>query len=91
MTRLTQTHANTLAELGITIGEDNKLKLDEDIAKDAPKSAYKALFSGTGSFGDILDARASEIVNKANYENNKLSSYTVKGTYQNNDSVGNIY
>lgn len=91
MTKLTQAHQNTLSKLGITIGEDNKLKLDEEEAKKAEKTDFDSLFKGTGSYGDLISSRASEIINKVNYENNKLSNYTQSGTYAQSGNVGNIY
>ena len=91
MTKITIAHQNSLSDLGITIGEDNKLKLDEETAKKADKSAYDSLFNGIGSYADLISSRASEVVNKANYENNKLSNYTQGGTYSTADSIGKIY
>lgn len=91
MTKLTQANENTLSKLGITIGEDNKLILDEEQAKKADKSAFTSLFSGVSSYGDMISSRASEIVNKVNYENNKLSNYDQSGSYAGTGSVGNIY
>lgn len=91
MTKNAQAHENTLAKLGITIGEDNKLTLDEETAKKADSSTYSSLFKGTGSFGDIVATRASEIVNKINSENNKLANYNQSGAYSSADSLGKIY
>lgn len=91
MTKNALAHENTLAKLGITIGEDNKLTLDEETAKKADSSTYSSLFKGTGSFGDIVATRASEIVNKINSENNKLANYDQSGAYASADSLGKIY
>lgn len=91
MTRNTLTHQNTLAKLGITIGEDNKLKLDEEAAKKADSSTFTSLFKGTGSYGDLISTRAGEIVNKINSENNKLATYNQSGAYASADSLGKIY
>ena len=46
MTQMVSKHQSTLADLGITVGEDNKLSLDEETAKKAGSSTYKALFGG---------------------------------------------
>lgn len=91
MTQMMSKHQNTLSDLGITIGEDNKLTLDEEAAKKAESSTYKALFSGVGSLGDMLASKTSGIINNINAENNKLSNYTPGGTYNSAGSVGNIY
>ncbi|MBO4901580.1 MAG: hypothetical protein J5518_02145 [Lachnospiraceae bacterium] len=91
MTQMVEKHSNSLADLGITIGEDNKLSLNESIAEKADKSVYKALFDGVGSLGDMIAGKASGIVNSVNAENNKLSNYTQGGTFANAGAVGNIY
>lgn len=91
MTQMVDKHRNTLADLGITIGEDNKLSLDEEAAKKAQSSTYKSLFGGVGSLGDLIASKASGIINSINAENNKLKNYTPAGTYAGTGDVGNIY
>ncbi len=91
MTQMVSKHSTLLGDLGITIGEDNKLTLDEETAGKADKSVWKSLFSGVGSLGDMIGAKASGIVNAVNTENNKLSNYTQSGTFAGTGSVGNIY
>lgn len=91
MTRNTKAHENTLAKLGITIGEDNKLKLDEEAAGKADGSVFSSMFKGTGSYGDLIASRAGEIVNKINSDNNKLANYNQSGAYASPDQLGKIY
>ena len=91
MTQMMSKHQNTLSDLGITIGEDNKLSQDEETAGKAGNSTFKALFDGVGSLGDMIATRASQIVNQINAENSQLKNYTPGGTYANSGSVGNIY
>ena len=91
MTQMVSKHSTLLGDLGITIGEDNKLTLDEETAGKADKSVWKSLFSGVGSLGDMIGAKASGIVNAVNTENNKLSNYTQSGTFAGTGSVGIIY
>ncbi|MCR5268814.1 MAG: hypothetical protein K6E16_09890 [Lachnospiraceae bacterium] len=91
MTQMVAKHKNSLSDLGITIGEDNKLSLDEDTAKEAGAYAYKTLFDGVGTLGDMIASKASGIINSVNAENNKLSNYTQSGTFSNAGVVGNIY
>ena len=69
MTQMVSKHSTLLGDLGITIGEDNKLTLDEETAGKADKSVWKSLFSGVGSLGDMIGAKASGIVNAVNTEN----------------------
>lgn len=91
ITKLTEAHKNTLSKLGVTIGEDNKLSLNEETAEKASTSDFNSLFKGTGSYGDLVAARTAEAINRANYENNKMNSYTAGGTYSAAGAVGNIY
>ena len=91
MTQMMSKHQAMLSDLGITIGEDNKLTLDEEAAGKAGANVYKSLFDGVGSLGDMLASKASGIVSSVNAENNKLSNYTAGATFANTASVGNIY
>lgn len=91
ITNLSEAHKNTLSKLGITIGEDNKLTLNKDTAEKASASDYNALFKGSGSYGDLVATRATEMVNRINTENNKMSNYTAGGSYVSAGAVGNIY
>lgn len=91
MTKITKANENLLADVGITIGEDNKLSIDESKVKNAGIGDLKSLFSGTGSYADQIDSRAAEVINNINYENNKLATYTASGTYSSTGAVGNIY
>ena len=91
MTQMTKANENLLSEVGITIGEDNKLSIDESAVKEADINSLKSLFSGSGSYAASVDARASEIVNAVNAENNKLSQYTAAGSYVSTDTIGKLY
>jgi len=91
MTTLTSKNSNLLDSVGITIGENNKLSVNEETLKKADISELKSLFSGYGSYVSSIDANASNIINAVNVENNKLSNYTSAGAYAQTGSVGNIY
>lgn len=54
-----------LNKVGITIGEDNTLSIDEDKFKEAKISDLKALFSGSGSLADRLAQKASTLYNQS--------------------------
>ncbi|MGN0437469.1 MAG: flagellar filament capping protein FliD [Lachnospiraceae bacterium] len=75
-----RTVANMLGKVGITIGEDNKLSVDEEKLKKADISDLKTLFSGQGSFADQIATKASAI---ARATQNSSGIYTRNATYAN--------
>lgn len=91
MTKATVANKNLLSDIGITIGEDNKLAINETAVKEANINDIKSLFQGGGSYGSQVEASSTEMINKINAENNKLSSYTANGTYDTSATIGSIY
>lgn len=91
MTRMSKANEDLLADVGITIGEDNKLSVDEEKVKTADINKLSSLFSGSGSYAASVEARASEIVNAVNYENNRLSQYNSSGNYASTDKGGQLF
>lgn len=77
MTSSVKANSKLLSEVGITIGKENKLELDEDKLKNANISTLKSLFTGTNSFADRL-AQKSEAISKA--VSNSAKSYTSSGS-----------
>ncbi len=74
-----------LADVGITIGEDNKLALSEDKLAEADISTLKTLFSGSNSLADKVMSKASELGRLSDAAMNTVSkstvSYTSTGDY----------
>ena len=91
MTRVSMANRNMLDKVGITIGEDNKLSISESKVKEADISDLKSLFSGYGSYADVVDSKAQQIISNVEYENNKLSTYTAQGGYNSISAIGSIY
>lgn len=77
MTSSVKANSKLLSEVGITIGKENKLELNEDKLKNANISTLKSLFTGTNSFADRL-AQKSEAISKA--VSNSAKSYTKNGS-----------
>lgn len=76
----TKNNAKMLEKVGITVGKDNTLSIDEDKFKDASISDLKSLFSGRGSYAYGIATNASVV---SNYTTTKLSDsklYTSKAT-----------
>lgn len=84
MTQMTAKNAKLLSEIGIKIGENNTLSIDEDKLKEAKLTTISSLFSGSGSYGDQIQNAARQsfkIANSQAYQNTHASSYTYKGDY----------
>ena len=65
MTNITKKSSGLLNELGISIGKDNKLTLDEDKWKSAYTSTKTALFNGRQSFAEKMIYKASQMTNSS--------------------------
>ena len=78
----TKKYASALEKIGVTIGEDNKLSIDDSKLNVASDKDVKALLSGSYSYGSkigynmasISDSTVSMIKNFADYYNNTLNS-----------------
>lgn len=73
-----------LSSVGITIGKDNKLVLDEEALDKANISDLTSLFKDSGSYGDSVNTRAKNVYKLANntaMSNTHASAYTYNGTY----------
>ncbi|MBQ8914515.1 MAG: flagellar filament capping protein FliD [Lachnospiraceae bacterium] len=77
MTSSVKANSKLLLEVGITIGKENKLELDEDKLKEANISTLKTLFTGSNSFADNLTQKSAAISKAIS---NSASSYTSSGS-----------
>lgn len=87
----TKLNSEMLANVGITFGSDNKLKLDEDVFNDADDSEIKTLFKGQNSYASGVMSRTSNIYTATVSDLNKNSGYDSTGKYKNIDTIGNLY
>lgn len=91
MTEVTnRTASGMFGKVGIKIGVDNKLTVDEDKLKSADISDLKTLFSGNGSFADQIMTKASAM---SRATENSSGIYTRNATYSselNNLVAGSI-
>ena len=81
---MVQTVANEkmLSRIGITIGEDNKLSVDEKKLKAADMTTVKSMMNGNGSFAYGVQTKASFISMYAKNDQNKASGvYGSSATY----------
>ena len=61
----TKANEKALESIGITIGSDNKLSINEDKFKEASKASVQSLFQSTGGYAYQIDAKASNLINNA--------------------------
>ena len=86
MTTNTKANAKLLDKLGITIGSDNKLSIDEDKFKKADMNSLSTLFTGASSYASHIKRSATIIGNVATADiakQNKACSYTSSGSFIN--------
>lgn len=86
MQSMTNTMSKALSKIGVTVGTDGKLSVDEDALKKANTSSVKAMFSGVASYGQQMGDKGSEIsratiMNSSMYTNNGQFNSTLASTY----------
>ena len=88
----TEANSKLLGNVGITIGTDNTLKVDEAALKKADISTLKLLFQGVNSYADKVVRKADQI-GKAALQGTGMSgsAYTNKADYENLLSSGTLY
>ena len=88
----TDINEKLLGKIGITIGSDNKLTIDEDSFKKADMSKVKSLFHGNGSYAYNVSTKSSMMTMNAERAAKKMSGfYASNAKYANNYNTGNIY
>lgn len=77
------THKNLLQSVGIKVGSDNKLTIDEEKLDTADISKLSTLFNGRNSLADKVAGKTAQLYNIANsnaYTNTRAATYTFDGT-----------
>ena len=91
MTNITKLYSKSLEKIGITIGSDNKLTVDEDTFKAADVSKIKSVFNDSPSFAASISSQASFIDSAASREASKANTYSYTGNYSKNYSMGDMF
>ena len=91
MTNATAINKKLLENIGITVGEDNKLTVSEEKFKAGSLSTAKTLFTGAGSYGYNVSLEASMINSNADYEASKANTYNTEGNFSNNFTTGDMF
>lgn len=77
-------NGSLLSDIGIKIGKDNNLSMDEETLKKANSSTLKSVLAGSGSVADKVSQRASGIVNAVS---NATGTYTRTAAHSNTVSL----
>ena len=86
MNSMTNTMSKALSKIGVTVGTDGKLSVNEDELKKANVTSIKSLFTGAVSYGSQTADRASEISRDAVMNS---SIYGINGT--SSSSMSNMF
>lgn len=86
MVTMTAANEDMLAKVGIKIGEDNRLSVDEKAFKEADMSSVKTMFNGVTSYAYNVQTKASFINMYAKEDASKMS-----GLYAQNALYNNAY
>lgn len=86
MMSMTKTMSGSLSKIGVTVGADGKLSVDEDALKKADAKDVKALFSGNHSYVSQITNNASAIGSAAVRSS---SMYSSNGTLS--SSISNMF
>ena len=91
MKNSTKANESALSDMGISIGKDGKLSIDEDTFKESNMENVKSLFNGANSYAAQTATRATSINTTAQIEQSKANTYTNSGSYSYNYTNGNLY
>lgn len=83
MTKQTGIYARSLSDVGITVGKDNTLSVNEDKLKSAGIDTLKRVFNGTNSFAAQTANRSNSISQAAARATSTASTYGRNGSYNN--------
>lgn len=81
MTNSTKAYEKSLGEIGITIGEDNKLAVDEEKLTNADHTKVKSLLNSSSSFVGQTIRKAAKIGAAAQNAVNGIGTYSSTGNY----------
>ncbi|HCL04005.1 MAG TPA: hypothetical protein DHW61_16625 [Lachnoclostridium phytofermentans] len=91
MTGITKSNKVALGKMGITVGADNKLTVDESKLKAADISSLKSYFTGSSSFAGRIQGKAFDIGKSAMNAVNSLKTYNKGGNINQSGDLGNWF
>ena len=92
MRNMTNIMSKGLSKVGITVGTDGKLTVDEQKFKTADMSKVKALFNGSSSYAGVVSSAAGRVASQAGNQISQLGGglYGSNG-YYNSYYSGSLY
>ena len=86
MTSMTDTFSKVLSKVGVTVGSDGKMSVDEEKLAKADEATVKSLFNGNATYGSQIADKASAIardadMNSSIYGSNAETSSTLSSIY----------
>lgn len=91
MINYTKMETNMLGKLGITIGSDYQMSIDENAFKKADMSVAKSLFNGAGSYAYTIGSKSAMTNSYADMEAARANTYNKYGSYGSTYNAGSIY
>ena len=93
LTRITNVMSSSLSKVGVTVGTDGKLSIDEEAFKSADESKVKSLFGASGSYASLISSSASRVASQAARGMTQYSTslYGSSGSYYNSFNSGLWY
>ncbi len=88
MTRMTGIMNNSLSKVGVTVGKDGRLSVDEETFKNTDMDKVKSVFGSSGSFARSVSSYSTRLGNAAKTQSlqtaNNTGIYGRYGSYNNN-------
>jgi hypothetical protein len=91
MVSVTEANRRSLSDIGISIGADNKLTIDEEKFKKADMGKVKTMFADNSYYGTEVKRQASRAESYAKSEAAKANTYQKSGSYTYNYRTGELY
>lgn len=82
--------ASALQSIGINVGKDGELSIDESVLSATSANDIKKVFVGQQSYGDKIDTTAKEMANLTNSASYQGVGYNMTGAYEAAGSLNSI-
>ncbi len=91
MINYTKMESNMLGKMGITVGSDYQMSIDENTFKKSDMSVAKSMFNGTGSYAYTIATKSAMTNSYADMEASRANTYNKYGNYGSTYNSGSIY